>query len=292
MSTGEARCSQSTISFNVVKQHGEISNQRSGKRLRGDIEDLPPEILVSQASTSITDEGDNTNRNLLTTRLTRTHNTDVLAIKLNRLHKKSAWYNSHKDFLSRCIQEKLVPNGLELTLEPTIGNYDQEFINNWYSDLKDFSLILMKQIVTYCKKTKEKSQTSIIEIEATLKQQLNKDDYAEIQNTIKVHKTATKQILHQRKFKKFNSLKYKPKHIVKTTNFTEGNELLEKSPTTARPTYAEILKAAKNPSIRTSKTNLNNYKNNKNIHRKLSPLSPQTRKYPIEKQFKYQHGSK
>ena len=186
-----------------------------------------------------------------------------------RLRENSARYNSHKDFLSSCIQEKLVPKGLELTLETTIGNYHQEFIDNWYSSFKDFSLILMKQIVTYCKKTEEKSQTSITEIEATLKQQLNKDDYAEIQNTVKVNKTATKQILHQRKFKKFNTLTYKPKHTVKTANFTEGNELLEKSPTTARPTYVDILKVAKNPSLRTSKTNINT----KNIHEKLRSLS-------------------
>ena len=96
----------------------------------------------------------------------------------------------------------------------------------------------------------------------------------EIQNTIKVNETATKQILHQRKFKKFNTLKYKPKPNVKTTNFTERNELLEKSPTTARPTYAEILKATKNPFTRTSKTNLNSYKTNKNIHEKLRSLGP------------------
>ena len=128
MSTGEARRSQSAISFNVVKKYGEISNQRPGKRLRGDMEDLTPEILVSQASTStITDEGENTNPNLLTTRPTRTRNTDALAIKLNRLREKSARYNSRTDFLSRCIQQKLVPKGLELTLEPTIGNYDQGF---------------------------------------------------------------------------------------------------------------------------------------------------------------------
>ena len=64
----------------------------------------------------------------------------------------------------------------------------------------------MKQIVAYCEKTKEKTQTSITEIEATLKLQLKKVDYTEIQN-IKVNETATKQILHQRKFKKFNTLK-------------------------------------------------------------------------------------
>ena len=65
MSTGEARQSQLATSFDVVKKHGEISNQRLRKRLRGDIEDLTPEILVSQASALIiTDEGDNTNPNL------------------------------------------------------------------------------------------------------------------------------------------------------------------------------------------------------------------------------------
>ena len=32
----------------------------------------------------------------------------------------------------------------------------------------------------------------------------------------------------------------KPKPAVKTLNFTEGNKLLEKSPTTERPTYAKI----------------------------------------------------
>ena len=223
MSTGEARRSQSVISYNVVKKHGEISNQRPGKRLRGDIEDLPPEILVSQASTSIkTDEGDNANPNLITTRPTRTHNTDALAIKLNPLSKKSARYNFHKDFLSHCIQERLLPKGLDFIVEPTVGNYDQEFIENWYFNLKNSSLILVKQIVTYWEKTEEKTQTSITEVEATLKQQLKKYGYAEKQNTIKGNETVTKQILHQQKFKKFNTMKYKPKPV-KTTNFTEGN---------------------------------------------------------------------
>ena len=174
------------------------------------------------------DEGDNTNPQLLTARPARSHNIDAVNIKPNHLRAKSPQYNSHKNYLSRCIQETLVPKILEHNLEPTIGNYDQEFIDNWYSNLKDFSLILVKRIVTYCKKTIEKSQTRITKIEAYLKQQLKKDDYAEILNIIKVNKTVKKQILHQWKFKKFNTLKYKPKPSVKTTNFTEGNKLLEK----------------------------------------------------------------
>ena len=91
----------------------------------------------------------------------------------------------------------------ELSLEPTIGTYDQECIDNWYSNLKDFSFILMKQIVAICKKIKEKPKQVLLKS----KQKLKKDDYAEIQNTIKVNETAKMQILHQRKFKKFNILK-------------------------------------------------------------------------------------
>ena len=103
-----------------------------------------------------------------------------------------------------------------------------------------------------------------------------KDDYAEIQNITKVNETGAKQILHQRKFKKFNTMKYKPKPTVKTTNFTERNKWPEKSPTTERGTYAKILKARKDPSIRASNTNLSNYKTNKNTHKILSLLSPET----------------
>ena len=156
MSTGEARRSQSAISFNVVKKHREISNQRHRCDPRN----------TGKPSFSINNQGDNTNPNL-TARPARTHNTDALVIKLNRLCAKLAQYKSHKDFLSRYIQEKLVTKGLELSLEPTIGNYDQEFSDSWHSNLKDFTLILMKQIVTYCKKTEKKTHTSITEIEAT-----------------------------------------------------------------------------------------------------------------------------
>ena len=52
----------------------------------------------------------------------------------------------------------------------------------------------MKEIVIYCKKDGKKTETTITEIEAPLKLQVKKDDYAEIQNTIKFNKIAAKQI--------------------------------------------------------------------------------------------------
>ena len=65
-------------------------------------------------------------------------NKEQVAIKLNRLKDKVTMYESHKDFLTRCIAEKLIPKGLKLELEPTIGNSDQEFVDKWYSKLKGF----------------------------------------------------------------------------------------------------------------------------------------------------------
>ena len=84
------------------------------------------------------------------------YNTDGLALKLIRLKEKSARYVSHKYFVSQCIKSKLVLKGLELTIEPTaIRNDDQDFIDNRYLRLKDFSLVLMEQTVSCEKAMKE-----------------------------------------------------------------------------------------------------------------------------------------
>ena len=50
---------------------------------------------------------------------------------MNRLKDNSVRYVSHKEFLTCCIENKLIPKGLELSHEPTIGNYNQEFISSW-----------------------------------------------------------------------------------------------------------------------------------------------------------------
>ena len=89
MSSEDARLSQSAISFNVLKKQGETSTQRSTKRLREDTEHLTPETLISNSSTStIIQEEDNINSNLLTAAPPLNHNTDGFAIKLNDLTEK------------------------------------------------------------------------------------------------------------------------------------------------------------------------------------------------------------
>ena len=146
MSTGDTRRSQSTIFFNNKSKQGEETNTSTSKRKR---EEQTPNILVEQASTCTLVNKDT---NQITSSLQQTpainKNKEQVALKLNRLKDKVTRYESRKDFLTRCIAEKLIPKGLKLELEPTIGNFDQEFVDEWYSTLKGFSLILMKDITT------------------------------------------------------------------------------------------------------------------------------------------------
>ena len=197
-----------TIGLSFERKQRESSNQRSKKRQQEEIEDLNPAVIVSQASTAtITEETVSTNPNLLSPFSIQTYqrNIDTLAITVSRLNKKSTRYTSHKDFLSQCINSKLVLRGLELTLESTIGNYDQSFIDNWHSKLKDFYLNLMEDVFFSCDKTVKETNTKIDQTQGVLKQQLGKNEYEKIQKAIKSNKASTKKNLTSSKFKKFNN---------------------------------------------------------------------------------------
>ena len=210
--TGDTRRSHSATFFTSSRKQGEDSNPKPNKRFRE--EETNPSILVSGASTdTLIEEPTSINTSYLQPS-TPTHtyiNKEQVAVKLNRLKDKSARYESHKEFLSNCIQSKLIPKGLKLELEPTIGNYDQEFLDNWYAKLKDFSLILMKDIVQFCSLTVQKTNEDIKSTEETLRKSMENEEFNKVKATIKENEEATKRLLQQRKFKKFNHLKHNPK---------------------------------------------------------------------------------
>ena len=52
--------------------------------------------------------------------ITHPKKAEYLAFKLDRSREKEGRYVSHKLFLSRCISENVIPNGLRLEPEPTI----------------------------------------------------------------------------------------------------------------------------------------------------------------------------
>ena len=164
MSTGEARQTQSATTFFKKKvKNGEETDTWNSKRKR---DETNPVFLFGQASTSTLVSTSETS--LLNTTQTaaasmtqsptsqvilpQNINKEGVALKLNRHKEKHARCESHKELLTRCISEKLVPKEIKLEFEPTIGNHDQEFLDNCFSKLNEFSFTLMKDIVTFCDK--------------------------------------------------------------------------------------------------------------------------------------------
>ena len=147
MSTGDTRHSQSAIFFNNKSKQGEETSNKTSKRK---CEEQTPNILVEQASTcTLVNEDTNQMTSSLQQTPATNKNKKQVALKLNRLKDKVTRYESHKDFSTRCFAEKLMLKGLKLELEPTIGNFDQEFVDKWCSKLKGFSFILMKDHQIY-----------------------------------------------------------------------------------------------------------------------------------------------
>ena len=118
----------------------------------------------------------------------------------------------------------------------------------------------MKDIVKFCGKTIEETEKSIDETQIKLKQNLEKDEYGAIQNTIQINEKATKKTLQQYKFKKYNYLKHNPKPAGKATDFQEDNENWVQS------SYPQVIARAplKRPSltIRTQNPTIRTYMKN------------------------------
>ena len=64
--------------------------------------------------------------------------------------------DSHKSLLKRRHDQKIIPDGLRITLEPSIGNFDDECNKKLYERLNNFSWTLMKDVFGYCDKTVER----------------------------------------------------------------------------------------------------------------------------------------
>ena len=44
---------------------------------------------------------------------------------------KRLWFKSHKEFLEKCLKNKLTPNGLKFNFDPTTDNHSEEFVTEW-----------------------------------------------------------------------------------------------------------------------------------------------------------------
>ena len=95
------------------------------------------------------------------------------------------------------LRQATACKGLVVALEPTIGNHDQEFLDNWYSKQKQFSLSLMKDIVQFCEKTINKSAQDIKKTESSLKRNASQSQYHAIQTEINANEDSMRKVLRQ-----------------------------------------------------------------------------------------------
>ena len=159
-SNRNVRRSHSGSFFKVTSRTEEDINQRP--EILHEEDNTAPACLVHVASTVTLTEGSfEVDNDLLLTENQKERNRTYLAIKLNRLKDKQARFVSHKKLLTHWVAEELVPKGLEIALERTIVNHEQEFLDNWYSRQEQFSLSLLKGIVQFCEKTIKKSAQDI-----------------------------------------------------------------------------------------------------------------------------------
>ena len=182
MSTGDTRRSQSATIFDTFRKEKDSTNHGNkppSKRLREEDGNLA--ILVSEASTAtlIADNLKEDQNFLVTPTFVEQHK-EQQAMKLNRLKDKNARYQSQREFLSQCIESKLIPKSLKLELEPTIGNHDQESLDIQYSKQQESSLALMKEIIKFCDKTISKTTAHINSPEKALKQNMEKEEFQKI----------------------------------------------------------------------------------------------------------------
>ena len=85
-----------------------------------------------------------------------------LAFCLDRIKNKKIRFLSHKEFLEKLLHDKLMPNGLKINLEATIGNQNEEFVK--------------------VKETDSKLQSSLPSTEySTIKEQVSKNQELTIQ---------------------------------------------------------------------------------------------------------------
>ena len=88
-----------------------------------------------------------------------------LAFRLDRINNKKVRFLSHKEFLEKCFCDKLTPKGLKINLEPTIGNQNEEFVNQCYKIQDDCAKQFMNMTIKFYEITITETEHEIKEID-------------------------------------------------------------------------------------------------------------------------------
>ena len=236
LTNGEVRNSKSATTVFFEKKEVSKTLKKPAKRQREEdaCEGVNATTMISPQSTG--------NANVhIAIGITDTRSKEKTALKLNNLNDKKARFESHKSFLTRCYEEKIIPNGLKIYVEPSIGNHDDDFLKKWFDILETCSFQLMEHTINFSKKTITNVSEEIETTHQDLSKKLDQNEKEEILSTLKKNDDVNRKHLQLRKQKKFNFLKYNPK-----SNNNERNEIDQlsnsKDSKVNKKSYAGVLK--------------------------------------------------
>lgn len=130
------------------------------------------------------------------------------ARKLDRLNDKEARFQSHKEFLERCITGNVIPNGLKIELEASIGNHNEQFLTKWNEKLIKFSRELTEDVIEFCGTTITETNTEINDANQQLNTIATREQQTEIITILDKNQETRKHNYKRNKDKKYYNLKY------------------------------------------------------------------------------------
>ena len=140
-------------------------------------------------------------------------------------------------------------------MEPSVGNQGEAFLETWHENLKSFSLTLMSQVITICDQTITKANEEIEKTKAELHAKLDRIEREEIISTLEKNDQLNRKHLQQRKTKKFNYLKFKPKNQCPSEENEEIILTEKRTNEHYKPSYAAVLNRKSNTNLRLNSAN-------------------------------------
>ena len=136
---------------------------------------------------------------------------------------------SHKGFLQQCIRDKIIPVGLQINLTPTIGKYNDEFVEKWHKRLEEFSLTIIQDIVDFCETTLGETKQAVETAKENIRATASPDENKTVLESIHADQKIRKENLRRGKQKKIHFLKYKQSKFQNNYDITKLERLVDKN---------------------------------------------------------------
>ena len=117
-------------------------------------------------------------------------------------------YSSHIGFLKECKDTRVIPKGLKIDIEPSIGSNNEEFCLLWFKRLEDFSMTLISDIIAYSENIENTTTVKIDEELAHLRRRMRPDDFKRSTDQLDYNSEQRRRRLSITKRKKCHHLGY------------------------------------------------------------------------------------